>query len=50
MAKPLLSRSISYPMLLFYGLGTMVGGGFYALIGTIASTADMATPFAFLLA
>ena len=45
-----LKRSISFPKLLFYGLGTMVGGGFYALMGKVAGEAGMATPFAFLLA
>lgn len=50
MPKSTLKRSISFRMLLFYGLGTMVGGGFYALIGEIAGEAGMATPLAFLIA
>ena len=37
-------------MLLLYGLGTMVGGGFYALLGKVAGEADLATPLAFLVA
>ena len=45
-----LSRSISFPKLLFYWLWTMVWGGFYALLGEIAGFADMLTPLAFLLA
>ena len=43
-----LKRSLSLPALLFYGLGTMVGGGFYALIGKIAGEAGYATPISFL--
>lgn len=50
MVKTRLKRSISFPKLLFYGLGTMVGGGFYALLGKVAGEAQMATPLAFLLA
>ncbi len=45
-----LKRSISFPLLFLYGLGTMVGGGFYALSGKIAGEADMATPISFLVA
>jgi APA family basic amino acid/polyamine antiporter len=38
------------PMLLtFYGLGTTVGAGIYALIGEVAITAGYFAPFAFLL-
>ena len=44
-----LNRSISLPMLILYGLGTMVGGGFYALLGKIAGEAALFTPLAFLL-
>jgi amino acid transporter len=33
-----------------YGLGTMVGGGFYALTGKVAGEAGMQTPLAFLVA
>ena len=35
-------------MLTFYGLGTIVGGGFYALTGEVAAEAAMLTPWAFL--
>ena len=45
-----LRRAVGLPMLLFYGVGTMVGGGFYALLGAVTSRAGMATPGAFLLA
>ena len=33
-----------------YGVGTIVGGGFYALIGEVAGEAGMLTPIAFLTA
>jgi amino acid transporter len=45
-----LSRSISLPMLVFYGLGTMIGGGIYALTGEVAGIAGMQAPLAFALA
>jgi amino acid transporter len=41
-----LSRTINLPMLIFYGVGTMVGGGFYALIGKVAGEAGYAAPIA----
>lgn len=50
MNKSELKRAITLPGLVFYGVGTMVGGGFYALTGKIAQIADVMTPFAFLLA
>lgn len=45
-----LKRTLGLPMLTFYGLGTIVGGGFYALIGKVAGEAGMHTPLAFLVA
>lgn len=45
-----LKRSLNLPMLTFYGLGTIVGGGFYALTGKVAAEAGMLTPVAFLTA
>jgi basic amino acid/polyamine antiporter, APA family len=45
-----LQRSLSLPLLTFYGLGTIVGGGFYALIGKVSIYAGMYTPFAFMTA
>ncbi len=41
-----LKRAISLPALVFYGLGTMVGGGFYALLGQVAHSSGMAVPLA----
>ena len=37
-------------MLIAYGVGTMVGAGFYALLGRVASHAAMHAPLAFLMA
>lgn len=45
-----LNRSLSLPILVFYGLGTMVGGGIYALTGEIAGVAGMHAPLSFALA
>lgn len=42
-----LKRAITLPMLVVYGVGTMVGGGFYALMGKVAGLAGMAAPVAF---
>ncbi len=45
-----LKRSVGLPMLTCYGVGTIVGGGFYALIGEVSAEAGMLTPVAFLTA
>ena len=45
-----LRRSLGLPMITFYGLGTIVGGGFYALVGKVSAEAGMLTPLAFLAA
>ncbi len=45
-----LNRRLGLPMLTFYGVGTIVGGGFYALIGEVSREAGMLTPLAFLVA
>ena len=45
-----LKRTISLPFVIFYGLGTMVGGGIYALTGEVAGLAGMYAPMAFLIA
>ena len=42
-----LKRAIGLPLLIFYGVGTIVGGGFYALTGKVAGEAGMLAPFAF---
>ncbi len=41
-----LNRSIGLTALIFYGLGTMVGGGFYALLGRVAGLAGPLAPVA----
>lgn len=43
-----LRRSITLPFLILYGLGTMVGGGFYALLGKVAGEAGLLAPLALL--
>jgi amino acid transporter len=45
-----LKRSLGLPMITFYGLGTIVGGGFYALVGKVSAEAGMFTPIAFVVA
>jgi len=45
-----LRRSLGLPMLVIYGVGTMVGGGFYALTGKVAGEAGMLLPWALLAA
>lgn len=48
--KKKLKRSLSLFLIVFYGLGTILGAGIYALIGKVAKHADMSAPWAFLLA
>jgi APA family basic amino acid/polyamine antiporter len=48
--QPQLKRSLTLPLLLFYGLGTVLGAGIYVLIGEVAGAAGMASVWAFLLA
>lgn len=45
-----LQRTIRFPMLVLYGMGTMVGAGFYALAGKVAGVAGLFAPVAFGLA
>jgi amino acid transporter len=45
-----LHRSLSLPLITFYGLGTILGAGIYVLVGKIAGQAGMYAPLAFLLA
>lgn len=45
-----LKRSITLPLLTFYGVGTILGAGIYVLIGQVAGYAGLFTPLAFLLA
>lgn len=52
MSKPLteLKRTIGLPLLLFYGLGNILGAGIYVLIGKVSGEAAMYAPVAFLVA
>ncbi len=45
-----LKRSLSLPLLTFYGLGTILGAGIYVLVGKVAAPAGPYVPVAFLLA
>jgi basic amino acid/polyamine antiporter, APA family len=48
--KTRLKRSITLPPLVFYGLGTTIGAGIFALIGEVAGRAGIMAPLSFLLA
>lgn len=50
MKKTELKRSLSLPLLIFYGMGTILGAGIYVLIGEVAGVAGKAAPLSFLLA
>lgn len=45
-----LSRRISLPLLVLYGLGQTIGAGIYALVGEVAGAAGYGAPLSFLLA
>ena len=45
-----LKRSLTLPLLTFYGIGTILGAGIYVLVGKVAGFAGMYAPFSFLLA
>ena len=45
-----LKRSVGLPGLLFLGVGTMVGAGFYALLGKVAGAAGQLAPLSLLAA
>lgn len=49
-AEASLQRSLSFPLLVFYGVGTILGLGIYVLLGEVASAAGLLTPVAFLAA
>lgn len=44
-----LKQIIRLPMLIFYGVGTMLGAGIYILIGEVVAVAGYYTPHAFIL-
>jgi len=43
-----LKRSVSLPLIVFYGLGNILGAGIYVLIGEVAAVAGYDTPISFL--
>lgn len=45
-----LKRSLNLVLVSFYGLGTIIGAGIYALIGTVIQEASQFAPFSFLMA
>jgi amino acid transporter len=45
--RPALKRAIGFPLLVLYGIGTMVGAGFFALSGEVAGKAGTHAPVAF---
>ncbi|NHK28609.1 amino acid permease [Parvularcula flava] len=47
---PKLSRSISLPWLVFYGVGTILGAGIFVVIGKVIGEAGALTPIAYLIA
>lgn len=48
--KPELIRRLSLPLLIFYGIGTILGAGIYVLVGKVAGEAGFYTPFSFIVA
>ncbi|MFK8068573.1 MAG: APC family permease [Gammaproteobacteria bacterium] len=42
-----LKRSLSLPMVVLYGMGTILGAGIYVLIGEVAGVAGINTPLSF---
>ena len=45
-----LRRSLSLPLITFYGLGTILGAGIYVLVGKVAGAAGIYAPVSFALA
>ncbi len=45
-----LKRSLTLPLITFYGLGTILGAGIYVLVGEVAGRAGLYAPLAFMLA
>jgi basic amino acid/polyamine antiporter, APA family len=48
--QPTLKRSLSLTLVIFYGLGNIIGAGIYVLLGEVVSYAGMFAPLSFLLA
>jgi len=47
---PKLARRIGLPLLLFFGLGNILGAGIYVLVGKVAGAAGMYAPLSFIVA
>lgn len=45
-----LKRTLTLPLVTFYGLGSIIGAGIYALIGAVAQEAKIFTPCSFIIA
>lgn len=45
-----LARRINLPLLVFYGLGTILGAGIYVLVGKVAGSAGLLAPLSFIIA
>lgn len=45
-----LARKINLPLLVLYGLGTILGAGIYVLVGKVAGSAGLLAPLSFLVA
>ena len=50
MTTPTLKRRLSLPLLMFYGLGNILGAGIYVLIGKVVGVAGIYAPVSFLIA
>lgn len=48
--KRKLIRRLSLPLLIFYGIGTILGAGIYVLVGKVAGEAGSFAPFSFVFA
>lgn len=47
---PALRRVLGTPLLVFYGLGVIIGAGIYVLVGSVVGAAGAAAPWSFVLA
>jgi amino acid transporter len=47
---PALRRVLGTPLLVFYGLGVIIGAGIYVLVGSVVDVAGAAAPWSFVLA
>jgi basic amino acid/polyamine antiporter, APA family len=45
-----LARKINLPLMILYGLGTILGAGIYVLVGKVAGSAGLLAPLSFVVA